>query len=68
MSKAGNRKMMKMRVETLPRDALDCLVMGVVDALYPGGDMEHDWSPDTLDSIAAVLEAHRVLSWTRDET
>ncbi len=25
------------------------------DVLYPGGDMDHEWSPSTLEQIAAVI-------------
>lgn len=63
MSNRGNLKMMRMRVETLPRKELDELVMRVVEALYPGGDMEHEWSSDTPDGVAAALAAYRVQTW-----
>jgi hypothetical protein len=61
MSNQGNLKMMRMRVEALPRKELDALVMRIVEALYPGGDMEHEWSSDTPEDVASAL--HPLRSW-----
>lgn len=63
MSNRGNLKMMRMGVETLPRKDLDALVMRIVEALYPGGDMEHEWSSDTLDDVASALGAYQIQTW-----
>lgn len=30
----------------------------VVEALYPGGDRDHQWSADTLDEIADAVVAY----------
>lgn len=27
----------------------------IQDVLYPGGDRDHEWSPSTLEQIAAVI-------------
>lgn len=51
MSNEGNLKMMRMRVEALTRQDVDDLVMSIVAALYPEGNMEAEWSADTLDDI-----------------
>jgi hypothetical protein len=32
------------------------LVEGIIDILYPDGDTEADWSPDTLPEIATLIE------------
>jgi len=38
------------------------LIRGI---LYPGGDMEHQWTPDTIDQIAQViLDDDRKTGWT----
>lgn len=31
---------------------------GILEAMYPGGDPEAEWSPDTLNEIARVLKDH----------
>lgn len=41
----------------LTGEELLAVVHGVIDAMYPGANPDSEWSPDTLDEVAAVLAA-----------
>ena len=39
-------------------------IQAIKEALWPGGDVDHPWSPDTLDEIAGIMhrDGHGVVS------
>lgn len=41
--------------DELGRDELVAILRKVQDALWPGGDRDHEWSPDTADEVASAL-------------
>lgn len=43
-------------VYLFPPDQTDPMA-GVYDALFPGGELDHEWSADTLDTIAEIAAA-----------
>jgi hypothetical protein len=45
-------------LERLGPGQLRELVAAVAECLWPGGDPDHEWSPDTLDEVASVLGRH----------
>lgn len=54
-----NQKHMHARVKSLSRPESDALLIAIVEALYPEGDIGHEWSPDTVHDVSARLhEAH----------
>ena len=59
------------RLKALSRDALAEIVAGVVLAMYVDEDgnvdLETEWSPDTLDWIAAVLDDADIVPKTNGE-
>jgi hypothetical protein len=45
-------------LERLGPGQLQELVAAVAECLWPGGDPDHEWSPDTPDEVAFVLDRH----------
>jgi len=43
---------------SLSRDDLRDVCRQISNALWPEGDVDHEWSADTLDQIASILIAN----------
>lgn len=44
------------RPSDLTRQELERLVEGILEIMYPGGDMENEWSSDELPRISELLD------------
>ena len=48
----------KLTPQDLEKDELENILNGVIEALWPGGDPDHEWSPDTLNEIKDALSSY----------
>jgi len=53
-------KTIKQKIQEIPRNQLEEFMERVVEALYPNQDPDFEWSPDTLDEIANIVEGHNL--------
>ena len=49
-----------MQITELSHDGALDMLERIFNALYPGGDPDTQWSPDTLDSIAQVFHDYEI--------
>jgi hypothetical protein len=62
-----NVLMMARNIEALGRMSQTLFIAQVLRALYPDGDMNHEWSPDTLADIAHTVEALHLKDGTESQ-
>lgn len=51
----------KLKAGDLTEEEKDALINGILEILYPGGDLEHDHGSDELASIAEILDAYHLV-------
>lgn len=42
-------------IQDLDREDLNAILEGIFYTLYPNGDTEAEWSSDTLENVAAII-------------
>jgi hypothetical protein len=50
----------KLQPGDLTKDELLWIVEHIVNALWPRGDSEFSWSPDTVESVASILDQYHL--------
>lgn len=51
----------KLEVGDLTEEEKDAIINGVLDVLYPGGDLEHEHGADELGAIVQILESYHLV-------
>jgi hypothetical protein len=51
----------KLDVGDLTEEEKDAIINGVLDVLYPQGNLEHEWSSDELPAIAEILNQYHLV-------